>query len=190
MLAIVLVCALTGLPERIDGIESVRFGSSSSPEGLEQGYDYAFLITFTDEHARDRYLPHPDTPRSARWRGPSRNKFWCSTSRRRRRLRHHPASSTRSRGQWPVLRWSCSVSANPRISRAVPKDRRRCMQANAQVPSGTAAQRVELIFSVAHASVDERLRSRPAIHVPSGVEAIADQRRRPEDQAQLHITGP
>jgi len=51
---------LAGLPERIDGIESVRFGSSSSPEGLEQGYDYAFLITFTDEQARDRYLPHPE----------------------------------------------------------------------------------------------------------------------------------
>ena len=51
---------LAGLPERIDGIESVRFGPSSSPEGLEQGYGYGFLITFTDERARDRYLPHPE----------------------------------------------------------------------------------------------------------------------------------
>lgn len=51
---------LAGLPERIDGIESVRFGPSTSPEGLEQGYDYGFLITFTDGHARDRYLPHPE----------------------------------------------------------------------------------------------------------------------------------
>ncbi|MDA0168380.1 Dabb family protein [Solirubrobacter taibaiensis] len=51
---------LAGLSERIEGIESVRFGSSSSPEGLEQGYDYAFLITFADEQARDRYLPHPE----------------------------------------------------------------------------------------------------------------------------------
>jgi hypothetical protein len=50
---------LAALPEQIDGIESVRFGSSNSPEGLEQGYSYGFLITFTDEHARDRYLPHP-----------------------------------------------------------------------------------------------------------------------------------
>ncbi len=51
---------LAALPERIGGIESVRFGASSSPEGLEQGYGYGFLITFADEHARDRYLPHPD----------------------------------------------------------------------------------------------------------------------------------
>ena len=51
---------LAALPERIDGIESVRFGPSTSPEGLEQGYGYGFLITFTDQHARDRYLPHPE----------------------------------------------------------------------------------------------------------------------------------
>jgi hypothetical protein len=51
---------LASLPERIEGVESVRFGASSSPEGLEQGYDYAFLITFIDEHARDGYLPHPE----------------------------------------------------------------------------------------------------------------------------------
>jgi hypothetical protein len=57
---------LARLPERIDGLESVRSGPSSSPEGLEQGYDFAFLLTFTDEGARDRYLPHPEhTPVSA-----------------------------------------------------------------------------------------------------------------------------
>lgn len=51
---------LAALPERIDGVESVRFGPSVSPEGLEQGYSYGFLISFADEHARDRYLPHPE----------------------------------------------------------------------------------------------------------------------------------
>jgi hypothetical protein len=51
---------LAALPERIDEVESVRFGPSVSPEGLEQGYSYGFLITFADEHARDRYLPHPE----------------------------------------------------------------------------------------------------------------------------------
>ena len=51
---------LARLPERIEGIQAVRFGPSSSPEGLEQGYGYAFIITFTDELARDRYLPHPE----------------------------------------------------------------------------------------------------------------------------------
>ena len=51
---------LAALPGRIDGIESVRCGPSTSPEGLEQGYGYGFLITFADEDARDRYLPHPE----------------------------------------------------------------------------------------------------------------------------------
>lgn len=51
---------LAALPERIDGIESVRFGPSVSLEGLEQGYGYGFVIGFTDERARDAYLPHPE----------------------------------------------------------------------------------------------------------------------------------
>jgi hypothetical protein len=51
---------LAALPERIDGIECVRHGPSSSPEGLERGYGYGFLVRFADAAARDRYLPHPE----------------------------------------------------------------------------------------------------------------------------------
>ena len=51
---------LTALPDSIDGIESVRHGHSTSPEGLEQGYDYGFVIGFADAAARDAYLPHPE----------------------------------------------------------------------------------------------------------------------------------
>ncbi len=51
---------LAALPDRIDGIEYVRFGRSSSPERLEQGYDFGFVVGFEDEEARDRYLPHPE----------------------------------------------------------------------------------------------------------------------------------
>lgn len=47
------------IPEEIDGIEAVRSGRSTSPEGLEQGHDFGFVITFTDSAARDAYLPHP-----------------------------------------------------------------------------------------------------------------------------------
>lgn len=50
---------LEGLPAAIDGIRSVRHGPSSSPEGLERGYTYGFVVGFVDEAARDRYLPHP-----------------------------------------------------------------------------------------------------------------------------------
>ena len=51
---------LAALPDRIEGIEYVRYGPSSSPEGLEQGYDFGFVVGFEDEKARDRYLPHPE----------------------------------------------------------------------------------------------------------------------------------
>jgi hypothetical protein len=45
--------------ERIPGILTVVEGPSVSPEGLERGHDYALVITFADEAARDAYLPHP-----------------------------------------------------------------------------------------------------------------------------------
>jgi hypothetical protein len=51
---------LAALPRRIEGVEYVRGGPSSSPEGLEQGYAYGFVVGFADAAARDRYLPHPD----------------------------------------------------------------------------------------------------------------------------------
>ena len=51
---------LATLPDRIDGIEYVRSGPSDSPEGLEQGYAYGFVVGFENEEARDRYLPHPE----------------------------------------------------------------------------------------------------------------------------------
>lgn len=48
-----------GLSERIPGIERLSEGPSVSPEGLEQGHDYALVITFSSAEARDVYLPHP-----------------------------------------------------------------------------------------------------------------------------------
>jgi hypothetical protein len=51
---------LAALPGRIDGLNSVRYGANTSPEGLGQGYTYGFVIGFEDEAARDRYLPHPE----------------------------------------------------------------------------------------------------------------------------------
>jgi Stress responsive A/B Barrel Domain len=51
---------LDGLPSKIGGIAYVRYGPSSSPEGLEQGYAYGFVVGFVDATARDRYLPHPE----------------------------------------------------------------------------------------------------------------------------------
>lgn len=50
---------IRGFSRKIEGIVSVVEGGSVSPEGLEGGLDYGFVITFVDAAARDSYLPHP-----------------------------------------------------------------------------------------------------------------------------------
>lgn len=52
--------AIRSLEHRIPGIDDLREGESISPEGLESGFDYGFVITFPDAAARDAYLPHPE----------------------------------------------------------------------------------------------------------------------------------
>jgi len=51
--------ALRGMAGEIPGIESVTAGTNNSLEGKSQGYGYGFIVRFTDEAARDAYLPHP-----------------------------------------------------------------------------------------------------------------------------------
>jgi hypothetical protein len=47
------------LEGEIDGVEAVRWGASTSPEGLEQGYTHGFVMRLRDDAARRVYLPHP-----------------------------------------------------------------------------------------------------------------------------------
>ncbi len=54
---------LLDVTENIAGLEDYVSGPNSSPEGLNQGYSHAFIMTFTDAAARDAYLPHPDHER-------------------------------------------------------------------------------------------------------------------------------
>jgi hypothetical protein len=49
--------------ETIPGIEDYVAGPNSSPEGQNQGYTHALIMTFTDAAARDAYLPHPENER-------------------------------------------------------------------------------------------------------------------------------
>lgn len=51
---------LLDLSETVDGIEDYVSGPNSSPEGLNQGYTHAFVMTFRDAAARDSYLAHSD----------------------------------------------------------------------------------------------------------------------------------
>jgi hypothetical protein len=43
------------IPDVLDVVE----GPSTSPEGLEGGFDYGFVVTFASPRARDVYLEHP-----------------------------------------------------------------------------------------------------------------------------------
>ena len=52
--------AIRGFGATIPGIVSVVEGHSSSPEGLEHGHDYGFVITFDSPQSRDAYLPDPN----------------------------------------------------------------------------------------------------------------------------------
>lgn len=45
---------------RIPGVAGVARGASSSPEGLESGYDWALVVEFDSVDARDVYLTHPE----------------------------------------------------------------------------------------------------------------------------------
>jgi len=47
---------LATLRGHLSGITDMTFGSSVSPEGLEQGFAHAFVIDFVDAQARDAYL--------------------------------------------------------------------------------------------------------------------------------------
>lgn len=48
------------IPSRISGVDSVEWGENNSPEGKNADYTHCVMITFSDEKARRRYLPHPD----------------------------------------------------------------------------------------------------------------------------------
>jgi hypothetical protein len=51
--------AFAELPKKIDTIKAYEAGTNNSPEGLNQGFTHAFIVTFADEKGREVYLPHP-----------------------------------------------------------------------------------------------------------------------------------
>jgi hypothetical protein len=45
--------------DTIPGVLAVHCGPSTSPEGLEDGFEWALVVGFASSSARDDYLPHP-----------------------------------------------------------------------------------------------------------------------------------
>lgn len=52
--------AFRALKDKIPGILSFEHGVNNSPEGKNQGFTHAYVMTFEDAAARDAYLPHPE----------------------------------------------------------------------------------------------------------------------------------
>lgn len=52
--------AVAALKPIIPGMLDFKAGPNVSPEGLMQGFEHGFIVTFTDEAARDAYLVHPE----------------------------------------------------------------------------------------------------------------------------------
>lgn len=51
--------AFAALKGKISEVESLEWGTNSSPEGLDKGYTHCWIVTFKDAKARDAYLVHP-----------------------------------------------------------------------------------------------------------------------------------
>lgn len=51
--------AFLQIPDRVEGITGVEWGTNDSPEEKNAGFTHCVLMTFVDEAARQRYLPHP-----------------------------------------------------------------------------------------------------------------------------------
>ncbi len=48
------------MPEKVKGVESVEWGLNDSPEGKNEGFTHAVLMSFENEQGRQNYLPHPE----------------------------------------------------------------------------------------------------------------------------------
>jgi hypothetical protein len=51
--------AFQALPRQVDAIYDFECGEEVSVEGLAQGFQHCFCVTFEDDKARGAYLPHP-----------------------------------------------------------------------------------------------------------------------------------
>lgn len=51
--------AFLHIPQQVEGVTSVEWGTNDSPEAKNAGFTHCVLMTFADESSRQRYLIHP-----------------------------------------------------------------------------------------------------------------------------------
>lgn len=54
-----VIVEFAALKKKIREVESLEWGTNSSPEGLNKGFTHCWIITFRSEADRDTYLHHP-----------------------------------------------------------------------------------------------------------------------------------
>ncbi len=54
-----IVEEFAALKTKISAVESLEWGTNVSPEGLDKGYNYVWIVTFKNAADRDTYLVHP-----------------------------------------------------------------------------------------------------------------------------------
>jgi hypothetical protein len=52
--------AFCALPEKVDAIYDLEWGTDVSVEGRSEGFTHCFLVTFLSEEDRAEYIPHPE----------------------------------------------------------------------------------------------------------------------------------
>ena len=52
--------AFGGLKEKIEGIQTLKWGTNVSPEKHDKGFTHCFVLSFATEKDRDAYLVHED----------------------------------------------------------------------------------------------------------------------------------
>lgn len=62
------------LPQKIEKIKALEWGTNISPENLAKGYTHCFLVTFANEADRDAYIVHPAHKQFASTLGPALDK--------------------------------------------------------------------------------------------------------------------
>ncbi len=56
----VVTDGFSALKGKISEVESIEWGTDSSPEGLGKGFTHVWIVKFKDAKARDAYLIHPE----------------------------------------------------------------------------------------------------------------------------------
>jgi hypothetical protein len=62
--------AFVALKDKIDGVESLNWGTDISPEHKNKGFTHCFVLTFNSEKTRDAYLEHPQHKAFVKMLGP------------------------------------------------------------------------------------------------------------------------